>query len=38
MREKLEWLLAGLVVYGGIFTSIVGFIYICRGLTPLFIK
>lgn len=36
MKDKLEWLLAGLIVYGGTFVFLVGVIYTMRGLHSLF--
>lgn len=32
MKDKLEWILAFIVVYGGIFVFLVGGVYTCRGI------
>lgn len=36
MKDKLEWLLAGLIVYGGMFVFLVGAIFTMRGLFSIF--
>ncbi len=37
MRDRAEWILAFILVYGLTFVSIVGTIFTCRGIYSLFV-